>query len=121
MEGVIFQVWKEAGSPSIIPLDLQPITKVTEVDPKLSPKPPPPPVPLPLCKQTKFRPLPKRQTAQLIEDSTTKKYKKRSLPSRKAKTQTFAVAQKTKDLKRRTGTPQTKTRPVTRSQSVATR
>lgn len=110
MEGVIFQVWKEAGSPSIIPVDLQPITKVTEVDPK-------PPAPLPLYDQTTFRALPKRQTGLPIDDATTKKYKRRSLPSRKSKTQTLAVAQKTQELKRRT--VQTKpcpvTRPVTRS------
>src|SRR5258708_6559573 len=122
MEGVIFQVWKEAGSPSIIPLDLQPITKVTQVDPKPTQKPSsPPPPPLPLSKQTKVRALPKRQKAQPTEDTTTKKSKKRSLPSRKAKTQTLAVAQKTTELKRRTA--QTKTHPVTRvtrSQSTAT-
>lgn len=122
MEGVIFQVWKEAGSPSIIPLELQLITKVTEVDPKPTQKPSsPPPAPLPLSTQTKVRALPKRQKAQPIDDQTTKKYKRRSLPSRKAKTQTLAVAHKTKELMRRTA--QTKSRPVTRvtrSQSTAT-
>jgi len=114
MEGVIFQVWKEAGSPSIIPQDLQPITKVTEVDPKLTPKP----APLPLSKPTIVRVLPKRQTAQPIDPTIAKKYKRRSLPSRKAKSKTLAVAQKTNELKRRTA--QTKHRPITRSQSTAT-
>lgn len=112
MEGAIFQVWKEAGSPSIIPLELQPITKVTEVDPKQT-------QPLPST-QTNVRALPKRQKPQPIDDKTTKKYKRRSLPSRKAKNQDLAVTQKTKELKRRT--PQTKSHPVTRvtrSQSTA--
>src|SRR5258706_10800232 len=128
MEGVIFQVWKEAGSPSIIPRDLQSITKVTEVDPKTTPRssPPPPPAPLPLHKQTTFRALPKRQTNLPIDDAITKKYKRRSSQSRTSKTQTLVVAQKAKVLKRRT--VQTKTGPVTRpvtrsvtrSQSIAT-
>ena len=115
MEGAIFQVWKEAGSPSIIPLELQPITKVTEVDPKQTKQTQPLP-----STQTNIRPLPKRQKPQPIDDKTTKKYKRRSLPSRKAKTQDLAVTQKTKELKRRT--PQPKSPPVTRvtrSQSTA--
>ena len=119
MEGAIFQVWKEAGSPSLIPPDLQQITKVTEVDPKSTPRPlSPPPAPLPLHKHTTFRTLPKRQTALPIDDAITKKYKRRSSQSRTSKTQTVAVAQKTKVLKRRTVQVQAKTNPVTHTRPV---
>ena len=119
MEGAIFQVWKEAGSPSIIPRDLQQITKVTEVDPKsTSRSSPPPSAPLPLHKQTTIFTLPKRQTALPIDDAITKKYKRRPPQSRSSKTQTVAVAQKTKVLKRRTVQVQTKTSPVTHTRPV---